>query len=346
MIAKWGPRHPISLAAHRGLITKTAENVYDRRRVEIAVIEAFLNARDEIPKIREKIIASRLFDDDDPPLPETQPGQMPARPFEIMIARKFVRNPVADPRKDVSGSNGSRSASQPSIEYCPWLQRPFHNRLETLAALFRTEEADRLGLASPGPVAGGSEDVDTIWPRATDPALFAEVEHLRELFEAEDDRRQLLMLTSVGSYTSRARLEAVEPLQGLVQDQRQMRMIAGLAIGLAGLLATPFTGGKSVVVAGIICAAITADQAADDIAAWLAAKQFSAAAVDEVTAAYWTEPAIADLLGTLLAAGFDISSALVTKGTAAAVLLAAGLLMLLPQVGDIVALLREADEEP
>ena len=194
------------------------------------------------------------------------------------------------------------SATKPAeISRSPWLQAPFHALMLSVA----TNEA------------------------ATATVAVTSVDHLRVLFQSDEDRKRLLSLKALGSFVARAREEMVSALlekEGLDESGRRNISLAIAGLGLAG---APFTGGASLLVAGIVDTALVADKTSSQIAQWIAAEQYSALVVDEMTAEAWHEPAVTELMGLVFEAGFQIAGDLLQEGAVAHFFAAVGLTELL-----------------
>ena len=116
------------------------------------------------------------------------------------------------------------------------------------------------------------------------------------------------------------------------------------ALGMAGAL---FTGGSSLVVAGIVDAVLVADKTSGQIAQWISAQQYSALIVDEMTAEAWHAPAVTELMALVLEAGFQIGGDLVQQGAVAQFFAAVGATeMLAAGLGVASAALQNAGRSP
>lgn len=383
-IRKWAQKHPVALAAHRGLFSVSADIAFDRGKLEQAVIGAMIAARDEMPEILRKVTANRLYDGVET-VAAPSDGLMTRQAADILVQEKFVvraHGPGSAPPKPGAGAAqpvvpagpGQKPADKDipadiDLYFCPWLQKPFHDRLMTLGALFRHEAGPAQppqartgtgeapvpdGAAPADDMADDGEDGDEaadakalsdaeairLWPDPTDPSLFQEVEHLRGLFADPEDRMRLDWITGTANLSSRARQEAILLVETLVAEQKEMRDKIRLAVTVAGFGLLPFTGGKSLLLAAVIDAALVAEETSIQIQTWLAARQLSAAAVDQMTAAHWTQPEVAQMVATVLEAGYEIAADLLTSGALSRIMDAMGVALL---VGSAVA---ESAQQP
>jgi hypothetical protein len=193
------------------------------------------------------------------------------------------------------------SAKKPEVSRSPWVQAPFH-------ALMLSVATNELAAAT---------------------VAVTPVDHLRALFQSDEDRKRLLSLKSLGSFVARAREEMVSALQERDRLDESGRRNISLAIAGLGLVSAPFTGGASLLVAGMVDATLVADKTSHQIAQWIAAEQYSALVVDEMTAEAWHEPAVTELMSLVFEAGFQIAGDLVQEGALAHFFAAVGLTELL-----------------
>ena len=92
-------------------------------------------------------------------------------------------------------------------------------------------------------------------------------------------------------------IAAMERQAHAVLDEAWRRRIAMTVAGL-GMAGALFTGGSSLVVAGIIDAFLVADKTSNQISQWISAQQYSALVIDEMTAETWREPAVTELMAS------------------------------------------------
>lgn len=302
--------HFIAHAAHRGLYQLSGDLMFSEKKIAAAVIEAFLKARDTMPQLLADMRENLLFRDDDSAVVVGKDAM--ARPAaEVLIAKRYDERIVMVRAEEAPAANIFRS---------PWLQAPFHERLMQLADVFRAEGAEE------APAGAAIE-------------AYAEVAHLAPLFEDEFDRRMLLWTTSLGTLAGRARVEMMRRLTERIESEAEMRRNVQLAVAAAGMVAVPFTAGKSLVVAGAIDAMLIADQSAADVERWIATKQFSKIVLDGIAAAHWVEPEVSQLVGQVLEAGFEIASDLVQAGAIGKAVDAISTAQLLLAVPDVAAAL-------
>ena len=133
------------------------------------------------------------------------------------------------------------------------------------------------------------------------------IDHLKVLFEGGDDRKRLLALKSFASFVSRARQEMVDTLLQRQERDEAWRRRVSITVAAMGMAGALFTGGSSLVVAGIIDAFLVADKTRNQIAQWISAEQYSAIVIDEMTAEAWREPAVTELMSLVFEAGFHIA---------------------------------------
>ena len=317
---KWAETHFIALAAHRRLIGRAVDVVFDHKVYETAIIEAFLAARESMPDLLAKMKANMLFTDDQPAA-VVGGAAMARTAAEVLIEarlRKANQVVLVKPEQDSTG----KPVPAPDIYYSPWVQQPFHDRLQLLADVFRIEEAEAKIVATFPKLVSLPDDPppDEAPP---DPKVLArmkaEVAHLRPLFPEPRDRKMLGWCTSMGTLMGRARTEVAERLDEYIERQDQIRTHVQWAIAGAGVVLIPFTGGTSLLVAGALDAALVGGKLTEDIAQWMAAKQFSKAVLDLLALMHWREPEEAMLVGLILEGGFEIAGDLVQSGAAAKV---------------------------
>jgi len=351
-IMKWAGRHAIAIPAHRGLYRVSKDKIYDRKRLEKAVIGAFIKSRDTLPEIQQKLFSNRIFEKDEAVAPTRSADGMTRQAVDALIEEKFQRRQGAPPGLEDKEQKKKKAEDVKDIDirYCPWLHQPFHARLQAFAEDIRKEEAAaaakkiNASFANPAqqPAEKGAKVADeTLWPPVTDPVLYAEVAHLSPLFADAEDRRRLLWITSIGTFSGRARQETIQILQYLFEQDAKFRSTARWVVTGAGLAGAYFTAGKSLVLAGIINAALVADQSIEDIETWLAARQFSRLALDRLSAKHWQEPEVAEMMSMILEAGFDIASEVITAGPAGRLLDAIGVAILLVSLKDPALMLLE-----
>ncbi len=317
---KWAEDHFIALAAHRRLIGRTFDTVFDRKVYETAIIEAFFAARKAMPELLAKMQANILFTDDEPAA-VTGRAAMARTAAEVLIEARYrqAEQPVlVKPTENPAG----KDLPAPDVYYSPWVQQPFHDRLQLLADVFRIEEAEaRIVSSFPKLVSLPADPPPQEAP--PDPKVLArmkaEVAHLRHLFPEPRDRMMLGWSTSMGTLMGRARTEVAERLDERIVRQDQLRTYAQWVIAGASVVLIPFTGGSSLLVAGALDAALIGGKLTEDIAQWMAAKQFSKAVLDLLALMHWREPEVAMLVGMILAGGFEIAGDLVQSGAAAKV---------------------------
>jgi hypothetical protein len=240
---------------------------------------------------------------------------------EVLIERRIRKAEQAqmfgeDPRTK------EKAPPAPDHFYSPWMQQPFHNRLQILADLFRIEEAEARVVASTPKLVSLPDDPPVESAPPTPEVLArmkADVAHLRPLFTDPHDRMMLGWCTSMGTLMGRARTEVAERLEERIERQDQIRSHVQWAIAGAGVVLAPFTGGGSLLVAGALDAALIGDKLTEDIAGWIAARQFSKAVLDTLALMHWREPEEAMLVGLIVEGGFEIAGDLVQSGAAAKV---------------------------
>ena len=322
LVATWGERHFIALSAHRGMMKTSRDFVFDRKTYDAAIINAFLKARDTMPELLANMQANVLFQDAEPvAIIDHDAMALPAALVLIFARYTFQADtflPEKTPVKDAQGPQGKpdHRAKAPVIYRSPWLQKPFRDRLIQLADVLRIEGAlvDAATLtanAPPGPDDKVYHEVAARLER-----MKAEVAHLRPLFQDAADRQKLLWSFSQGMLMYRARTEVTERLEARIEKLTDMRAAVQLGVAAAGLILIPFTGGQSIIVAGAIDAMLVAERTAEDVQKWIAAKQFSAAVLDELASMHWAEPETAMLVGMFLEAGYEIAGDLIQSGSA------------------------------
>lgn len=317
---KWAPDHFIALAAHRRLIGRSVDIAFDRKVYEGAIIEAFLDARNEMPKLLAKMQANVLYKDDEPAA-VTGGAELARSAAEVLIAALYAKAEQPMMVRPETTSDG-KDVPVPMVYFSPWVQQPFHDRLQVLADVFRIEEAEARVVAS-FPKLVSLPDDPPPQDAPPDPKVLArmkaDVAHLRPLFHDAHDRMMLGWATSMGTLMGRARSEVAERLDERIDAQDKMRARVQWAIAGVGLVLIPFTGGQSVVVAGALDAALIGGKLTEDIAQWIAAKQFSKAVLDQLALMHWREPEVAMLIGLILEGGFEIAADLINSGAAAKV---------------------------
>jgi hypothetical protein len=197
------------------------------------------------------------------------------------------------------------------VNYSPWLQQPFHKQLRTVNDVLsarRSRKAIAQILGAGAPAAGEP------------PSAEEAVAHLLGLFSDDADQRMLRWCFSLGSVALRARLEVTRRLQEHIASERELYDKVRNAVTAAGVALAPLTEGASLLFAGVVDAMLVGGATADRVAQFVAAEQFSAVVLDELTALYWREPVVADLVGTLLEAGFTIAQDLAQEGVLGRVL--------------------------
>lgn len=331
LLQEHGAAHPIVFAAHRKLYTRSVDLAFNRQSVEQAVIAAFIGARDSLQELLRDMRDGRLFVD------EARAALVGRPALAVPAAERLIDQRYGDGPPVATQDAANQNRRRPSIYRSPWLQRPFHERIKALADLLRAEAEGAAERAAEGAAEGdaggaaedGASDAVAAEPPARREQRAQHLDHLRPIFGEPADREMLLWVTGIGTLAERARLEAVGRLQGHVDQQDRLRRQVQIGVGVAGLLTAPFSGGKSLVLAGLIDAALVADRSTEEIVRWVAAKQFSAIALDQLAAAHWTEPEVAELVGQLLEAGFEIAADLLQTGAVGRVFDAIGVAQLL-----------------
>jgi uncharacterized membrane protein len=310
LLQELGGKYFVIYATYRKVVEVDNDMTFNPKLCERLIIRALLDAYRNIPKTLDKLRNERLFVSDEQ-VSRTGGRTMGKTAAETLVQIRY-RGVVVEGYADGYGpppgttqvkanagqarTSPTPASKAPDIFNSPWLQAPFHERFKLVYALITAERESKVSTTNP------------------------DLEHLRGLFTSEDDIRYLSWICTVGSASSRARLEMVRRLTDLIQDTRAMRDAIAKVVGGIGLVAAPFTEGGSLVVAGAVDAMLVADQTADSVAKWLAAEQFSKLVLDQIADMHWREPAVAELAGTILEAGFSIASDLVNGGAAGAVL--------------------------
>ncbi len=287
-----GIKHFVIWAIYRKVIDKDQETYLTQEmedRCERLIIDALRNAWENCEVVRTKAIADRLFKDERTKC--VTGGEEFGRPASAAVVTEVYEPP---PPNMITGS---RNKPPPDITRSPWLQAPFYALMLAVA----TNEG------------------------AAATAAKLPIDHLRPLFTGPDDRKRLLALKSFGSFVATARQEMVDALKAKAKLDEEGRRNTSLAIAALGLAGMPFTGGASMVVAGLVDAALVVGKTSREISKWIAADQYSALVIDEMTDQTWREPAVSELMGLLFEAGFDLAGDLIQEGVLAHFIAAVGL---------------------
>lgn len=293
-----GAKHFVLWATFRHVIVKSIDTTFTQEmqdRCERLIIDALRAAWKNCDVVISNAKADRLFKDEKPKCVTGRDEMGIAASAQVVAA---IYEPD-DSQKGLSyrGAPQTETQEAPEISRSLWLQAPFHGLLIAFAA----NEAASQSVA----------DVS--------------VEHLRPLFGNADDQKRLFALKAMGSFVSRARSEMVSALTRKAALKEKGRRNISLAVAGLGLVGAPFTGGTSLVVAGIVDAALVAEKTSSEIAKWIAAEQYSRLVVDEMTAQAWEEPAVSELMGIVFEAGFQIAGDLAQEGAVAHFFAAVGL---------------------
>jgi hypothetical protein len=262
------------------------------KHCERLVIEALRKAWTNCDVVAANAKRDRLFVDEEPKsvIGHDDMG-IAAAPVVVETAyedKPQVRHSIPWGLPSVESQPGAQS-SAPPIARSLWLQAPFHVLVMTVAKVIATNA------------------------NAPEPP----VEHLLHLFESDDDRQPLIEMRTLPSFVARARDDMIAELERRKELDEADRQRIAQGVALLGMFAAPITGGASIVLAGIVDAALVAERTSGQIAEWIAAEQYSALAVDVLTAEAWREPAVSELVALVLEAGFEIAADLTNKGVIA-----------------------------
>ncbi|HWU02906.1 MAG TPA: hypothetical protein VN222_09230 [Novosphingobium sp.] len=267
----------IVFAAFHDVVERSTNVAFDPARCEQLVIKALIAARTAIPRKQRELQAARLFASDQAMArPEDGVGQTAA----MRVIEKARRTRNDDPGKASANPN-----------FSPWLQAPYHARMSSVAAHINAQEPPFANLGE-GPV-----------------------EHLLAIFESEEDRALLDSSTRQGTFAGRARVEMVRAFEVDAREMAETRVTIVAGLTVVGLLAAPFTGGGSLLAAAGICDALfVAEAASKNIAGWLDRQENAKLVVDEIGSQIWAQPAVAEVIGLVIKAGFTIAQDVITQG--------------------------------
>jgi len=315
-----GAKHFIIWATFRRVIEdKAIETVFTQEmqdRCTRLIVDALRTAWKTCDEVSANAKADRLFKDEKPKCVVGR-DELGIPASQIVTTSTYNRNQKTSQLYGVPYPRTSFAQQAGEISRSPWLQAPFHALILSAATAIQHE--------------------------ATPSSTADSVDHLKILFEGADDRKRLLALKALASFVSRAREEMIDTLlQRQERDEAWRRRIVMTVAGL-GIAGTLFTGGASLVVAGIVDAFLVADKTSNQIAQWISAEQYSALVIDEMTAEAWREPAIIELMALVFEAGFHIAGDLVQEGAVAHFIASVGLTeMLAAGVGLASAALNKA----
>lgn len=288
-----GIKHFVIWATYRKVIEDQAkETAFTQEmqdRCERLIIDALRDAWKKCAVVRTDAIADRLFRDEKTKC-VTGRDEM-GSPASAAVVKDVYEPP---PPNMITAS---RTKAPPEMTRSPWLQAPFYALMLAVA----TNEGESMTVSK------------------------LPIDHLRPLFTSDEDRKRLLALKTFGSFVAAARQEMVSALTKKAGLDEKGRRNTSLAVAGLGLIGIPFTGGASLIVAGIVDAALVVGKTSSEISKWISAEQYSALVIDEMTEQAWREPAVSELMGVVFEAGFQIAGDLVQKGAVAHFFAAVGL---------------------
>lgn len=277
-LARHGDKHFMIFAAYRNVVeAKTQNIILSPRRCEALLIQAMIDAHEAIPDAIARVQHDRLFVDPDP-VARTGDGVGPTAATQVVADARTARL-AGTPRGPLE------------VALLPWMQVPFHARMVAVAARLRGMRTTERNVGE------------------------APIDHLLTLFDNADDRTLVISLAALGSVTARARKEMMAAILEQRANEETMRTNVSLAISAAGMMAAPMTGGGSLVVAGFLDAILVFGAGIEDVVLWVGKAEYSKLVIDQISDTAWIEPVIADLVGLILEAGFQIASDVLLRGT-------------------------------